>query len=100
MVSSFLSFWYCLWRACGGGVEVLEWKCSDGSAGLEVMERRHVRVCVCVLTTGVTDASVTQSALEEALASNMQDGGGTTVGSRMSTFGNAFKSRYLPKGNR
>ncbi|KAB5562828.1 hypothetical protein GE09DRAFT_1109882 [Coniochaeta sp. 2T2.1] len=45
------------------------------------------------------DASVTQSALEEALASNMQDGG-ATVGSRMSTFGNAFKSRYLPKGNR
>jgi hypothetical protein len=46
-----------------------------------------------------TDASVTQSALEEALASNMQDGG-ATVGSRMSTFGNAFKSRYLPKSNR
>ncbi|KAH8908004.1 hypothetical protein BR93DRAFT_958513 [Coniochaeta sp. PMI_546] len=45
------------------------------------------------------DASVTQSALEEALASNMQDGG-ATVGSRMSTFGNAFKSRYLPKSNR
>lgn len=51
------------------------------------------------LTGDDTDASVTQSALEEALASNMQDGG-ATVGSRMSTFGNAFKSRYLPKGNR
>jgi hypothetical protein len=44
------------------------------------------------------DASVTQSALEEALASRMQDGGGT-IGSRMSTFGAAIRSRYLPKGN-
>ncbi|KAI0130222.1 hypothetical protein BJ170DRAFT_619232 [Xylariales sp. AK1849] len=43
------------------------------------------------------DASVTQSALEEALASKMQDGG--TIGSRMSTISNVFKSRYLPKGN-
>ncbi|KAK3905021.1 hypothetical protein C8A05DRAFT_31176 [Staphylotrichum tortipilum] len=47
------------------------------------------------------DASVTQSALEEALASRMQDG---TIGSRMSviggTIGQAFKSRYLPKPNR
>lgn len=41
------------------------------------------------------DASVTQSALEEALASRMQDG---TIGSRMSTLGNAFRSRYLPGG--
>ncbi|KAK2075174.1 hypothetical protein P8C59_009321 [Phyllachora maydis] len=40
------------------------------------------------------DASVTQSALEEALASKMQD---TTIGSRMSNFGQAFKSRYMPK---
>ncbi|KAK8071010.1 hypothetical protein PG997_011213 [Apiospora hydei] len=43
------------------------------------------------------DASVTQSALEEALASKMQDGG--TIGSRMSTFSNVFRSRYLPKTN-
>ncbi|AEO54905.1 hypothetical protein MYCTH_40928 [Thermothelomyces thermophilus ATCC 42464] len=47
------------------------------------------------------DASVTQSALEEALASRMQDG---TIGSRMSviggTIGQAFRSRYLPKPNR
>ncbi|KAK3298260.1 uncharacterized protein B0H64DRAFT_70280 [Chaetomium fimeti] len=47
------------------------------------------------------DASVTQSALEEALASRMQDG---TIGSRMSviggTIGHAFRSRYLPKPNR
>ncbi|KAK3941944.1 hypothetical protein QBC46DRAFT_362981 [Diplogelasinospora grovesii] len=43
------------------------------------------------------DASVTQSALEEALASRMQDG---TIGSRMSTLGQAFRSRYLPKSNR
>ncbi|KAJ9155171.1 Autophagy-related protein [Pleurostoma richardsiae] len=44
------------------------------------------------------DASVTQSALEEALASKMQDGG--TIGSRMSTISQAFKSRYLPKSGR
>ncbi|EHA46208.1 hypothetical protein MGG_02790 [Pyricularia oryzae 70-15] len=43
------------------------------------------------------DASVTQSALEEALASNMQDG---TIGSRMSTIGQAFRSRYLPHTTR
>ncbi|KAL2020994.1 hypothetical protein VTK56DRAFT_7768 [Thermocarpiscus australiensis] len=47
------------------------------------------------------DASVTQSALEEALASRMQDG---TIGSRMSviggTIGQAFRSRYLPRPNR
>ncbi|KAK4155142.1 hypothetical protein C8A00DRAFT_13779 [Chaetomidium leptoderma] len=47
------------------------------------------------------DASVTQSALEEALASRMQDG---TIGSRMSviggTIGQAIRSRYLPKPNR
>lgn len=41
------------------------------------------------------DASVTQSALEEALASRMQDGG--TMGSRISTFGNVVRSRYFPK---
>ncbi|KAJ5692310.1 hypothetical protein N7462_001733 [Penicillium macrosclerotiorum] len=39
------------------------------------------------------DASVTQSALEEALASNMQHGG---MASRMSTISHAFRSRYLP----
>lgn len=39
-----------------------------------------------------TDASVTQSALEEALASKMQ--GGNTIGS---TISNVFRSRYLPK---
>lgn len=38
------------------------------------------------------DASVTQSALEEALASKMQGGG--TIGS---TISNVFKSRVLPK---
>ncbi|KAL2136398.1 hypothetical protein VTI74DRAFT_3832 [Chaetomium olivicolor] len=47
------------------------------------------------------DTSVTQSALEEALASRMQDG---TIGSRMSviggTLGQALRSRYLPKSNR
>jgi hypothetical protein len=41
------------------------------------------------------DASVTQSALEEALASKMQDGG--TIGSRMSTISQAIRSRYMPK---
>ncbi|KAI9841269.1 MAG: hypothetical protein M1837_000805 [Sclerophora amabilis] len=39
------------------------------------------------------DTSVTQSALEEALLSNMQHGGG--VASRMSTISQALKSRYL-----
>ncbi|KAI3544253.1 hypothetical protein CSPX01_05705 [Colletotrichum filicis] len=39
------------------------------------------------------DASVTQSALEEALASKMQDGG---IGSRFS-ISQAFRSRYMPK---
>lgn len=52
----------------------------------------------CGLIAISLDASVTQSALEEALASRMQDGGGT-IGSRMSTFGAAIRSRYLPKGN-
>lgn len=40
----------------------------------------------------LADASVTQSALEEALASKMQ--GGNTIGS---TISNVFRSRYLPK---
>ncbi|KAI0838329.1 hypothetical protein F5Y06DRAFT_296870 [Hypoxylon sp. FL0890] len=39
------------------------------------------------------DASVTQSALEEALASKMQDG---TIGSLRGTISAAFRSRYLP----
>ena len=39
------------------------------------------------------DASVTQSALEEALASNMQAGGG--MASRMSSISQALRSRYL-----
>ncbi|KAI0458109.1 hypothetical protein F5B21DRAFT_500754 [Xylaria acuta] len=41
------------------------------------------------------DASVTQSALEEALASRMQDGG--TISSLRGTISNAFRSRYQPK---
>ena len=44
------------------------------------------------------DTSVTQSALEEALASNMQRQGGGTGGqgqSRMSTISQALRSRYL-----
>lgn len=44
-----------------------------------------------------TDASVTQSAMEEALASNMGDAG--TIGSLKGTISNAFRSRYLPKSN-
>ncbi|KLU83152.1 hypothetical protein MAPG_02217 [Magnaporthiopsis poae ATCC 64411] len=45
------------------------------------------------------DASVTQSALEEALASNMQ--ADNTIGSRMSVaLGRALGSRYLPRSNR
>ncbi|KAH9889231.1 hypothetical protein F4778DRAFT_397578 [Xylariomycetidae sp. FL2044] len=43
------------------------------------------------------DASVTQSALEEALASKMQDGG--TIGSLRGTISNAFRSRYLQRPN-
>lgn len=63
-------------------------------------------VCNCsrmpmMIANDPVDASVTQSALEEALASRMQDG---TIGSRMSviggTIGHAFRSRYLPKPNR
>lgn len=41
---------------------------------------------------GLADASVTQSALEEALMSNMQHGG---MASRMSTISQALRSRYL-----
>ncbi|ESZ93374.1 hypothetical protein SBOR_6251 [Sclerotinia borealis F-4128] len=41
---------------------------------------------------GTPNASVTQSALEEALASNMQAGG---MASRMSTISQALRSRYL-----
>ncbi|KAF2397540.1 hypothetical protein EJ06DRAFT_533143 [Trichodelitschia bisporula] len=37
------------------------------------------------------DTSISQSALEEALASNLRHGGA----SRLSTFGHAFRSRYL-----
>lgn len=43
-------------------------------------------------TTFDIDASVTQSALEEALLSNMQHGG---MASRMSTISQALRSRYL-----
>jgi hypothetical protein len=43
----------------------------------------------------VPDASVTQSALEEALASKMQD---PAIGSRFS-ISQAFRSRYVPKQN-
>jgi hypothetical protein len=39
------------------------------------------------------DASVTQSALEEALASNMRAGGG--MASRMSSISQALRSKYL-----
>lgn len=38
------------------------------------------------------DASVTQSALEEALAGEMQHGG---VASKMSTISQALRSRYM-----
>lgn len=44
------------------------------------------------LTSTLVDASVTQSALEEALLSNMQHGG---MASRMSTISQALRSRYL-----
>ncbi|KAF2225296.1 hypothetical protein BDZ85DRAFT_280476 [Elsinoe ampelina] len=40
------------------------------------------------------DASVTQSALEDALLSNMQHG---NIASRMSTFSQALRSKYLPQ---
>ncbi|KAI0012080.1 hypothetical protein F4779DRAFT_570459 [Xylariaceae sp. FL0662B] len=45
------------------------------------------------------DASVTQSALEEALASKLQDGGTIGLGSLGGTISNAFRSRYLPKSS-
>ncbi|MCJ1337716.1 hypothetical protein MMC09_002999 [Bachmanniomyces sp. S44760] len=41
------------------------------------------------------DASVTQSALEEALAREMRQGGSQNVASRMSSISQALKSRYL-----
>jgi hypothetical protein len=52
-------------------------------------------LCISKLEVGadtIIDASVTQSALEEALLSNMQHGG---MASKMSTFSQAFRSRYM-----
>ena len=46
------------------------------------------------------DASVTQSALEEALLSNMQHGGSGGVASRMSTISQALRSRVFDQGGR
>lgn len=46
------------------------------------------------------DASVTQSALEEALMSNMQHGRNGSVASRVSTIGQALRSRVFEKGGR
>lgn len=45
----------------------------------------------CCLLLGLDTSSVTQSALEEELASNLRHGGA----SRLSSFGNALRSRYL-----
>lgn len=44
------------------------------------------------ILTSNTDASVTRSALEDALLSNMQ--GNASLASRVSGIGNAFRSRY------
>jgi hypothetical protein len=49
--------------------------------------------CEWILMFDMIDASVTQSALEEALASNMQAGGG--MASRMSSISQALRSKYL-----
>jgi hypothetical protein len=49
---------------------------------------------LCIFLTDSLDASVTQSALEEALASHMNRG----AGSRFS-ISQAFRSRYTPSGN-
>ncbi|KAF7512248.1 hypothetical protein GJ744_001816 [Endocarpon pusillum] len=46
------------------------------------------------------DASVTQSALEEALLSNMQHGGSGGVASRMSTISQALRSRVFDQRGR
>ena len=46
------------------------------------------------------DASVTQSALEEALLSNMQHGGSGGVASRMSTISQALRSRVFDQSGR
>jgi hypothetical protein len=46
------------------------------------------------------DASVTQSALEEALMSNMQHGRNGSVASRMSTISQALRSRVFDQGGR
>lgn len=49
--------------------------------------------CFVNLFLSLTDASVTQSALEEQLLSHMQHQGGL---SKMSTISQALRSRYLP----
>ena len=46
------------------------------------------------------EASVTQSALEEALMSNMQHGRNGSVVSRMSTISQALRSRVFDQGGR
>lgn len=51
-----------------------------------------LNMCRLIISNRISDASVTQSALEEALMSNMQHGG---MASRMSTISQALRSRYL-----
>jgi hypothetical protein len=74
---------------------------SDGTPSMgssfSDLDGESLLLCLyCPSVLSVIDASVTQSALEEALASRIQDGG---IGSRMSTISNVFRSRYLPKSN-
>lgn len=63
---------------------------NDGASRDSHLETRLGRLTFSL----VADASVTQSALEEALASKMQAGGASTIGS---TITNVFRSRYMPK---
>ncbi len=51
-----------------------------------------MRLTLCLFfRLGLDTSSITQSALEEELASNFRHGGA----SRLSNFGNALRSRYL-----
>jgi hypothetical protein len=67
-------------------------KYSDGSSFSDLDGTVPFSETYCEQTQDNLDASVTQSALEEALASNMQAGGG--MASRMSSISQALWSRY------
>lgn len=69
------------------------WMVCHGLDLLDLFPFPYVQVLLIHTVANVEDASVTQSALEEALASNMQAGGG--MASRMSSISQALRSKYL-----